>query len=113
MNVKEPTHVPVVLLDNDLSMHTLWKIAARRAGIELVCFPSPIALEDNINKISKDSAIYLDEDLGEGLPSGTEIAKALYDRGFRNLYLSTGSPAEKFQNIPWLKGVRSKSPPWI
>lgn len=43
---------------------------------------------------------------------GEEISKTLYDLGFTQLYLATGYQPEKFGQLPWIKQVVGKAPPW-
>ncbi|MBI4668014.1 MAG: hypothetical protein HY747_02330, partial [Elusimicrobia bacterium] len=55
--------------------------------------------------------IYLDCELGNGI-KGEEFAQELHAKGFTNLYLATGHPADRFQGLPWIKAVVGKEPPW-
>jgi len=43
---------------------------------------------------------------------GEEIAKGLYEKGFRNLYLTTGHSPETFPHLPWIREIVGKKPPW-
>ena len=55
---------------------------------------------------------YIDSCLGDGVIKGQDLAKELYDQGYKNLYMSTGFEKEKFANMPWIKNITGKTPPW-
>ena len=63
------------------------------------------------SSFDETTQFYIDQDLGvEG--DGLEVCKWLSDHGFVNIYLATGHPASNFKNIPFLKGVVGKTPPF-
>jgi len=66
---------------------------------------------NTLNQFSKDTPIYIDSELGDGV-KGEDIAKTLHEKGFTELYMETGHPSEKFAHLTWLKAVRSKEAPW-
>jgi hypothetical protein len=43
---------------------------------------------------------------------GEEIAEKLFDMGFNNIYLATGYDADYFSDIPFIRGIVGKSPPF-
>ena len=49
--------------------------------------------------------------LGGGV-RGEEIAKEIYEKGFTNLYLTTGHPKEAFPAMHWIRGIVGKGAPW-
>ncbi|MBI4655550.1 MAG: hypothetical protein HY746_02260, partial [Elusimicrobia bacterium] len=53
----------------------------------------------------------IDSELGDGI-KGEDIAKTLNEKGFSNIYLETGHPAENFAHLSFIKKVISKEPPW-
>jgi len=64
-----------------------------------------------VEGFSRETEIYLDSELGGGV-RGEEIAKEIYEKGFTNLYLTTGHPPEKFPPLPWIREIVGKKPPW-
>jgi signal transduction histidine kinase len=100
-----------VLIDDDALVHMTWKVAARSAGVALQPFKHPADFFATCKTLSKDTPIYIDSDLGEG-QKGEEIAKTIYEKGFKTIYLETGHPPDSFPKMPWIKEVISKEPPW-
>lgn len=100
-----------VLIDDDSLVHMTWKVAAKSKGISLKSFKNPKEFLTVVEQFSKETPIYLDSDLGEGI-LGEEIAKKLHDMGFTKLYLATGHPAESFKHLGFMKKVVGKEPPW-
>ena len=45
----------------------------------------------------------------EDLPKGEDIAKDLFEKGFKNLYLCTGYRKEDLQEFPWIKEILPKN----
>jgi len=99
-----------VLLDDDPLVHMNWKMAAKAGGVELKACRTRAELEAVLPDLPKDTPIFMDSDLGEGV-KGEDIAKTLRERGFPNLTMATGHGPEKFSHLPWLK-VTGKEPPW-
>ncbi len=99
-----------VLLDDDMLVHMNWKLAAKAAGVVLKAYKIPEDFTAGIETLAKDTPIYIDSDLGDGI-KGESIAKELHDKGFTNLTMATGHGPEEFTHLPWLK-VTGKEPPW-
>ena len=100
-----------VLIDDDALVHMTWKMAAKHKGITLKVFKKADDFMNTLNQFSKDTPIYIDSELGDGV-KGEDIAKTLHEKGFTELYMETGHPSEKFAHLTWLKAVRSKEAPW-
>jgi hypothetical protein len=66
-------------------------------------------LESKLDQLAVETPFFLDRDLGEGKPTGEVVAKNLYDKGFKNLYLCTGYRKEDLPEIPWIKDVLLKN----
>jgi len=99
-----------VLLDDDMLVHMNWKTAARAAGVEFKAYKTPQDFAAGISGLPKDTAIYIDSELGSGI-KGEDIAKDLHEKGFANITMATGHSPEQFSHLPWLK-VAGKEPPW-
>jgi signal transduction histidine kinase len=102
----------IFLLDDDLLNHQVWQMAAKRHDKHLICFSKKDELIRELSNIPLDAQIYLDSHLEEESQRGEEIAKELFDLGYRELFLTTGYDAQKFLSLPWIKGVIGKQAPW-
>src|SRR5690606_12509708 len=92
----------LVLIEDDFLVHELWGMVAQRSGKKLMSFLNPDEFWDQ--NIDERTPIYIDRQLQNGI-SGVELAKALWMRGFRNIYLATGEPADKFIGLNYISGV--------
>ena len=78
-----------ILLDNDINNQLLWKIAAKKKQKNLLLFSHAQALFNALSSIPLETEIYIDSHLGDGEPKGEDVAKDLFERGYRNLFLTT------------------------
>lgn len=99
-----------VLLDDDKLVHMNWRTAARTAGAELHAFSDPRELKAALDGMPRDTPIFIDSDLGDGV-RGEDVAAELREKGFEDISMATGHGPEKFSHLPWLK-VSGKEPPW-
>lgn len=100
-----------VLLDDDRLVCDLWQFAAKRVGKKITTFQDPESFRKYVQTCRKDITIYIDSRLQPPI-KGEVIAKELYDLGYFNLYLASGYPASKFQDVTWVKGIVGKDPPF-
>jgi len=100
-----------VLLDDDPLGRMLWEMKAKSNGINLITFGSPKAFLAAVGGFPKDTPIYFDCELADGV-RGDAFAKDIYAKGFTNLFLATGHPPETFPPMSWIKRVVGKEPPW-
>ncbi|MBI4351613.1 MAG: sensor histidine kinase [Elusimicrobia bacterium] len=73
-----PAPSTVILLDDDPLVHMNWKLAAKAAGAELRACKTPADLAAAIKNLPKDTPVYIDSDLGDGI-KGETIAAGLYN----------------------------------
>ena len=114
LQVGAPSAAPVaavVLIDDDVLIHTAWRLACERRGVTLLAFRHPEAFWRASSGIPTVTPIYVDANLGS--ERGEELTELLADRGFSNLYLATGCDpnSRRFNNMPWLRAVVGKTPP--
>ncbi len=100
-----------VLIDDDALVHAVWKAASKASGKKIKAFSSPAEFERGAKELDKDTTIYIDSNLADGI-KGEEYAKTLSERGYTNIILCTGHPAESFSGMPWLSAVVGKDAPW-
>ena len=108
---EEPKAPDAVLVDDDQLVHVTWQLAAEGQGRRLATYHSPERLLATVGTLPKETPIYLDSDLGNGV-EGTRVARDLHDLGFRELYLATGRDRSALPRAPWIKRVVGKEPPW-
>jgi signal transduction histidine kinase len=100
----------VVLIDNDELIRFIWKQKAKKANIDFRTFNGASDLEESITELNYDTEFYIDSVLDD--IKGEHLAEKLFSKGFTNLNLSTGYPAENFIEYTFLKSVISKDPPF-
>ncbi len=99
-----------ILIDDDSLIRMTWSICANDNNKSLLCFSSPDDFFIASPNIGKNSPLYVDSNLENGI-KGEEIAKRAFDLGFRNIYLATGyDPTHFEQPMPWLRGIVGKDP---
>jgi signal transduction histidine kinase len=101
-----------IYIDDDQLMQITWNYSAKKKNIKLLTLKSTQEFLEKINEISPTAPIYIDRELGVNEPHGEDFAKELSIIGFKNLFLTTGHPAENFSHLDFLNGVIGKSPPW-
>lgn len=102
----------IVFIDDDPTMRMVWTLAAEDANKLIHTFASPEEFNKKLSDFDKNSVIYIDPEL-YGTLRGEEYAKILYQKGFTYLYLATGYPKETFSNMPWIKSIVGKMPPFL
>lgn len=101
----------IVFIDDDELMRMTWLFSAEQAGKVVDVYAHPNEFIKQMWKYNTNTIIYIDCELGENI-SGEVYAKELYERGFKEIHLTTGHPAERFIHHPWLRSVVGKTPPF-
>lgn len=73
----------------------------------IICFINGFDLKANLNEIDLECAFYIDSNLSSS-EKGEDLAKDLFDLGFKNLYLATGYEPDQFSHVSWVKAVVGK-----
>jgi len=102
---------PLVFIDDDEMMRTTWAFAATNAGKEIALYSSIDEFMSVIDDYSNDTIIYIDSDLDHNIKGELE-AKKLFDLGFTEINLATGHSPNTFGNMPWIKSIVGKLPPF-
>ncbi|MBI3533898.1 MAG: HAMP domain-containing histidine kinase, partial [Deltaproteobacteria bacterium] len=100
-----------ILIDDDALIHLTWKSSAKAAGKQFVAFTKASDFFGQTAKFSKNTPIYVDVNLGNGI-SGEDVAKKICEHGFKNIFLATGYEPERYTHLSFLNGVVAKDPPW-
>lgn len=109
--IKVLSNIDYVLVDDDETITDIWKDCAELLGKNIKIFNNAKDFMRIFHLYEKEVLIYIDSCLGCGL-KGEDIAKILYERGYNNLILTTGFPAENFKEMYWIKNVVGKEPPF-
>lgn len=107
-----PSEVQNVLIDDDDLIRLLWKTDAESKGIPLLVFSDKEKLFADLHLIHPDSSFYIDSNLGDDV-NGEDLAKELFNKGFKNLIMATGYEKEHFEGISYIKDVIGKKAPWL
>lgn len=101
-------HQVVVLIDNDKLMHVEWSHYLKGSKRQIFCFKSVDEfLASNFKNLQ--ASIFIDWNLGDGLNGDTESEK-VHDRGFKNLYFTTGLASTDLNKPVWIKEIYGKNP---
>lgn len=100
-----------ILIDDDALVRATWKAAASRLGKSFRAFPAVAGFLEASPAIDRETSVYIDSELGDGLKGEVEALK-IHELGFGAIYLATGHEAEKFAGLAHLRGVVGKAPPW-
>lgn len=100
-----------VFLDDDPFILEAWELEAREKKINLRTFSDYRQLLAAAKSMAPETNFYLDHFLG-GDKSGVDVAMELHAMGFREIFLSTGYDPAHFRDIPIVKGVFGKEPPF-
>lgn len=103
--------VDLILIDDDEIVRMTWEMAANMANKKLLAFSSTKDFDAQIGLIHKNTEIYVDSILPNG-EKGELYAKKLAELGFTNLYLTTGHNRSHFDEMPWIKAILGKAPPF-
>lgn len=100
-----------VLIDDDKMTHFSWKLAAKKANVELQTFFSVEDFVESSKDIGIQTPIYIDSDLGGGL-KGEVLSESLFNRGYSQLFLATAFSANDIAKPAWIKNILGKAPPF-
>ena len=105
---KQATHV---LLDDDELVRLSWESSAKNANIHLKTFERSDDLLQNLESLDHNTKFYVDSNLEEEI-LGEEVAKKIFDKGYKNIILATGYKKENFSHVSFVKDIIGKSAPW-
>lgn len=100
----------IVLIDDDQLTRMVWESKAAKENVNLICFSSRAECLEKLNTIKKETVFYIDHHIGSD--SGVELARELFDRGYKELYMATGSSKDEFKGLSFIKGIIGKEPPF-
>jgi signal transduction histidine kinase len=111
IQIQKPKELCHILIDDDSLTHMTWELDAKEKCINFKAFLTPEEFFSQKDQFDLLSPICIDSNLGHGI-NGVDIAKRLYEMGFKNIHLCTGYDQSEFQNMYWIKSIRGKEPFW-
>jgi len=105
-------HTDAILIDDNKSLTDVWDLSAQQNNKNIIIFNSIALTNKHIWSYKKSTNVYIDSDLGND-EKGEDYAKVLFEAGFSNIYLITGYDPSDFPEMPWIKKILEKTPPWL
>ncbi|MFA5583921.1 MAG: hypothetical protein WDA09_06875 [Bacteriovoracaceae bacterium] len=96
-----------VLIDDDILIQLGKQLEADKMGERLDCFFSVDEFLAVADKYPKETMIYIDSNLGTEV-LGEEDSKRIAERGYKNIFLSSGYTDISLEKYPWIKGFEKK-----
>ena len=90
-----------VLLDDDTLVTSVWTSTAQQNNKRFTSFINPEAFFATLDVIDRDSSIFIDSNLKNGV-KGQNLVPKVKALGFNKIYLATGYEPEQFVGIPGL-----------
>jgi hypothetical protein len=100
-----------ILIDDDELVHMCWRLAAEHRQRQLVTFKTTADFLARADAFPSGTPVFIDFNLGPG-ECGQTCAQAVHARGFENLTLVTGFGEQELPDIPWVREIRGKAPPF-
>jgi signal transduction histidine kinase len=102
----------LIILDDNQELATAWILHGIKVGKSVVAFNTINEFKSSMMCYEKNIPIYIDFHLNESL-TGLEFSKELYEKGFTNLYIASACSTLRLNEMPWIKGLSGKEPPFI
>lgn len=100
-----------ILIDNDELVRLTWERVAKKHDIPFNSISDLKDLKKLQDLLTIETIFYIDSEL-DGGQKGENIARYLYESGYKNLYLTTGHNQNHFKQNKIFKGIIDKTPPW-
>ncbi|MGI0115266.1 ATP-binding protein [Zooshikella sp. RANM57] len=100
-----------VQVEDDSLIRTCWEINASQYNLKGVAYASYQQLQTTLPNIPTDTPVFIDVHLLNSEKDGLQIAEELHERGFTDLYLSTGNSEHELSPPSWIKRVIGKDFP--
>ncbi|MBU0507156.1 hypothetical protein KJ708_14305, partial [bacterium] len=110
----EPSNssVDAILIDDDPLIHASWKTVAKICKKNVAFYKTPEEFLCEIDLFDTSTPLYIDSNLKDEV-KGEIIAKDLFEKGFKEIYLATGSHPSEFPEMPWIKEIVAKNAPFF
>ncbi len=120
-NIVEESRIAplIILIEDDQLVSLNWKMAAKKAGLQerFEVFSSPELCEEYIcsnDHISKQTFFFIDSHFDNSDWEGGEYALSLFERGHKQLVISSSFDESEFKKLFWIRGIISDkmAPHW-
>jgi hypothetical protein len=98
----------LVLIDDDILIHAAWNVVAKAKGHDLLCVRSIPEFLDH--QLPQSTLVYVDYHFQNGLDGMVESIQ-LYERGYKNLYIATGSKVSNHERPAHIIAIVGKDYP--
>ena len=115
VNTRTPEHlntVDYIFIDDEAINHSTWQAVAKIKNKTIAHFNHPHEFLKTIDKYSPQTPVYIDSNFGDGI-KGEEIAEEIFKKGFKEIFLTTGSNSQDYPPLPWIKQIVGKEPPFV
>ena len=103
--------VDLIFIDDYVTITEAWVMHGIANEKKVASYNSICSFREDLNIFDLATPVYIDSDLKDVM-NGQDFAKELYEYGFKNIYLATGHPPNKFPKMFWIKEVVGKMPPF-
>ncbi len=100
----------VILIDDDELVHSVWRMAAKRANRKLLAFKSREEFVRHADNIPRSAPVYVDYNLG-GAIKGDAICRELLALGYKTVHIATGEDSGRVPHVSGVTSVTGKEPP--
>ncbi|MBU2712072.1 hypothetical protein [Zooshikella harenae] len=107
----QKTSPDFIQIEDEFIIRTLWEVKAEKHGLKGLFLNTYQELEKTLPSVDKATPIFIDIQLPNSTKDGFEIARTLFQHGYTDLYLSTGSLASELEEIPCIKEIVGKDFP--
>lgn len=105
------TPLSAVLIDDDDLNHMVWKFAAAKFNIQILCFYTIDSFLSVSKTIPAFTPIYIDSNLGNNL-DGCRESEKVFKLGFEKIYITTGYDKNTITIPNYIVDVIGKEPPF-
>lgn len=107
----QSSEIDAILIDDDPLVRDTWILQAKRAKKQIKTYESPDEFYREMSVLQKKIPIYIDAHLSNNI-RGEVVSQQLANAGFENIYIATGYNKDDLPDMPWVKGVIGKKPPF-
>jgi signal transduction histidine kinase len=101
----------LIFIDDNSAITDVWKYRGEKVGKRVATFNRIQDFDIIMHRYKTEIPIYIDSNL-QGKIKGEEYAKVLFEKGYVNLYLSTGYDKHLFSDFYWIKAIVGKEAPF-
>ena len=101
-----------VLIDDNILIRDYWEQKANEKGKHFLAFDSLKDFYTNIHSICRNTPIYIDSELENGIKGEIAAKKINIYYGFKYIFLCTAHTSFDKKKYPWINDIIGKDPLW-